>query len=296
MKPARNTICAVAIARDEGPFIDEWLSYHRLLGIDHFLLYDDDPDHPLAHLSSVHADYTTVIPWCARSDGLRGRNRQTKAYWHACVHYGAEFDWMVFIDIDEFIVLRKHDGIHPFLRNFDEVEAITLNWHVFGHSGFFEDPKGLVTANLVRRMSAPSPHGKTIARPETIVAITSAHAFLLHPGARWVDANLKPFTPDLYPGKTAAAHINHYQCRSFTRWMRRVGRGDVTIDPALPAAKDDRWRVDEQACLRQFVETVAFNKNEFVDKYMLRYSDALERARESVANARPRESLVPTCP
>ena len=39
-----DRIAVVAIARDEKSFIDEWLLYHHLIGVDHFLVYDDDPN------------------------------------------------------------------------------------------------------------------------------------------------------------------------------------------------------------------------------------------------------------
>jgi hypothetical protein len=29
-------ICVVAILKDEGRFLEEWLAYHRLIGVDHF--------------------------------------------------------------------------------------------------------------------------------------------------------------------------------------------------------------------------------------------------------------------
>ena len=35
-------LVAVSIVRDEAPYIKEWLDYHLLAGIDHFLIYDND--------------------------------------------------------------------------------------------------------------------------------------------------------------------------------------------------------------------------------------------------------------
>lgn len=39
-----ETVCLAAILKYEEPFLDEWIVYHRMLGIDHFYLYDDNPD------------------------------------------------------------------------------------------------------------------------------------------------------------------------------------------------------------------------------------------------------------
>ncbi len=80
VKPlARESVCVVAILRDELPFLHEWLSYHRILGVDHFILYDDDPALPLKAFVAPHASYVTVVDWHGKSSAMPGRNRQTKA-------------------------------------------------------------------------------------------------------------------------------------------------------------------------------------------------------------------------
>lgn len=282
MNGSRGEICAVAIARDEAQFVEEWIAYHRLIGVDQFFLYDDDPMRPLENLLQRHRAYVSVIPWWGQSEGLPGRNRQTKAYTHFHETYASRFAWVTFIDIDEFITLREAPSLHDFLRQFSKASAVSLHWHVFGHSGLYDDPVGLVTETLTRRMRLPSRQHKSLTRPEAIARIGSAHACVLKPGAAQVDGNGRPFTGTTYEGITRCAHINHYQCRSFRRWMARVERGDVTVDPTDATQKPDRWRVDREACLRHFVETVAFDKNEHEDLFMRRYSDAIRRMLGSV--------------
>ena len=93
-------------------------------------------------------------------------------------------------------------------------------------------------------------------------------------GHKRVDANKRPYTEALYPGKTRLARINHYQCRSFTHWMRKPARGEVG---ALPDDPNNAWRFSEEGCLRQFVTQFATNKNEHVDTSMLRYAEPVRR-------------------
>lgn len=271
-------VAVVAIAKDEDPFVPEWLAYHRLIGADHIFLYDDDPRQPLRDLTQAQRDFVTVVPWHGRSEALTGRNRQTKAYWHARCEFGADFAWLGYVDLDEFVVLRDRPDLRSFLSDFADADSVTLNWHVFGHSGYYDDPPGLVTAHLTRRMAKPSPHGKSFTRPSAIGGINSAHTCQLVRGSRHVDGNGRPYSPELYPGRSDRAHINHYQCRSFRRWMKRVERGCVTISSPETAPAEHRWRIEQEDCLRKFVETVALDKNEFVDTYMLRYRDDLTNA------------------
>ena len=101
-------VCAVAIVKGEAPFIDEWIAYHRIIGVDHFFLYDNDADSPLRALLAPHADYLTVVDGPGEAEHLPGRNKQTKAYQDALSRIRHE--WVAFLDIDEFIVLRRHQA------------------------------------------------------------------------------------------------------------------------------------------------------------------------------------------
>lgn len=266
-------ICVAAILKGEEPFLDEWIAYHRIIGVAHFYLYDNAPTLPLRLLLRRHAAYVTVIDWPGEYEELPGRNKQTKAYVDALRHITHE--WVAFIDGDEFIVLRHHANLHDFLEQFTDVGAVRLTWHLFGHNGYENDPTGLITAALTRRRSAPGRLTKSITRVEAIAAIESAHRCNLQTGYAMVDANKRPHSSDPYAGKTDAAHINHYMCRSFRDWMKRIDRGEAAFTKAnYPKDKDHLWRFDPELCRRKFF-AIANETNELVDEYMLKYSGAI---------------------
>src|SRR5215467_10145992 len=93
-----HTVCAVAILKDEDPFVEEWVAYHRLLGVDHFYLYDNDPRQPLSEILSLHSEYVTIQPWLIEHDDLRyfGHTKQLKAYNHSLEHGATLYDWVTF--------------------------------------------------------------------------------------------------------------------------------------------------------------------------------------------------------
>jgi hypothetical protein len=135
-------------------------------------------------------------------------------------------------------------------------------------------------------MLTPSPNVKTISKSASIIDISSAHLCKLKKGSIRVDANEKRYTENIYEGKTERANINHYQCRSFMRWMGRVKRGDVALEGEEARLQKNKWRMDEYECLKQFVETVAVNKNEFIDDYMLKFEIPLRQMIKSVRSTR----------
>jgi hypothetical protein len=152
-------------------------------------------------------------------------------------------------------------------------------WHVFGNNGFFDNPDGLITESLLRRRATPGRQVKCISQREQIVRIDSAHFCHLRERRTIVDANKRPLRPHgsgPYDGITDVAHINHYMCRSFVNWMSRVKRGDTAFSRSehghIPR---QRWRFDETACLRKFVN-LGKDTNECVDLFMTQFSDRLK--------------------
>ena len=252
-------IAIVTIARDEKPFIDEWLVYHRLIGADHIFVYDDDLTPGLQEFLQPHTKYTTTIRWY---NPQFQRNQQLEAYRNALQHHLADYRWVAFIDVDEFIVLEKHTNLKEFLSSLNNTSAVSLQWRRFGHNGHYENPKGLVTSELTRRKRLPCANRvKSITRCEAIASITGVHHCELKPGCSSITAN--------------TAHINHYMCRSFVKWMSRPERVDP-CDPNLNPG--NAWKHSKEGCLRKFVTDVALNWNEHVDKEMLKYKPILEQA------------------
>lgn len=262
-------IAVVAIARDETPFMDEWLLYHRLIGVSHFFIYDDDPVPSLQDFLHPHDDYATVTRWYESHPPTRYGNQQIAAYRHALANFLPDYRWVAFIDIDEFIVLGEHENIQKFVGSLGNAPAVAMNWHRFGHNGHYEDPKGLVTAELTRRKFMPClRRHKCITRRNAIANIRSVHHCELKNGL---------------PVQTDVAHINHYMCRSFTRWLSRASRGDACD---ARSRRSNAWLHTKEGCLRRFVKEVALDWNEHVDEEMLQYKPILEKAVEKIRETR----------
>src|SRR6185295_12738093 len=134
---APERVCLVAILKDENPFVEEWVAHHRLLGVDHFFLYDNDPLRPLQEILEFHCDYVTIRPWLVEHDDTNypGHTTQLKAYRHCLDNGAANYDWVTFLDGDEFIILNEHEHLQDFLAEFRDCDLVALNWHVFGHDG-----------------------------------------------------------------------------------------------------------------------------------------------------------------
>lgn len=100
--PEREGLAFVLIAKNEAPYIEEWINFHVKQGVSHFIIYDND---------STDNFYDVLKPYIKSGlvtySRIKGRARQFDAYNMATVKYGRKFKYMGFIDTDEFVFVRK---------------------------------------------------------------------------------------------------------------------------------------------------------------------------------------------
>lgn len=153
----------IACARWETPYIAEWIAYYEAIGFDHIYLYcnDDDP----AELAAAVADATKGRPGFVSFTHFAGQGRQREMYLDALNEARRDSEWVTFLDIDEFLVLRGCDDIHAFMEPLaDAVDSIHFNWVYFGNNGFVERPGGAVLPQYTVRAPKMNPNTKHITR------------------------------------------------------------------------------------------------------------------------------------
>ena len=271
----KKKVCIVTVVRDENRFLDEWLCYHKIIGIDHFFIYDNNPDLGLGLFLHPHREYVTIVRWHEDGTCPQPVNNQIRAFNHACLNFIREFTWVIFLDVDEFVTLKKDISVDVFLNSFEQASAVTLNWAVFGHSGLFYDSGRLITSTLTRRKRGTFAEGKSFTKTDAILSITSPHFCNLKYGER-LNVQHKIYEDDLVDSNKEIAVINHYPSRSFSTWMKRAARGDVNFNKEN-CPKSELWRLDEAGLLNEFVTNVAFDWNEKKDNYLSKYRFGIQK-------------------
>ena len=95
-----------AIVRNEGPYLLEWIAFHRVLGVDRFFIADNgstDDGGGAARRARRGRASCGHLPFPDRP----GRRPQLPAYAAILRRHGAEADWIAFIDADEFLRARR---------------------------------------------------------------------------------------------------------------------------------------------------------------------------------------------
>lgn len=96
MKKYQLAICA--IFKNESRYIQEWIEYHNMIGVEHFYLYDNDSTDDISILQKYLDDGSLTL------NRVSSQAKQMPAYNHFLQTYRDEVEWVAIIDLDEFIV------------------------------------------------------------------------------------------------------------------------------------------------------------------------------------------------
>lgn len=245
-----------AVARDEGPYLREWLEYHKLMGVGRFYIYDNGSTDDTREVLEPYIRDATVV--YRRIDGYKV---QMLAYNDAIRRYGLEAKWMALIDLDEFLVPMVHERVTDFLCDFEQKHfttssfnkypAIAVNWVMFDSNGHEERPAahgGLVTANYTRvradhnfaQVVSNDLNVKCIVNPRLVLRWTNPHNGLFVNGSTAVTERLEP----VYDTKTRVhsaqqIRINHYHCKSRAEYISKLRRNTQFMGRGAYAAFDE---------------------------------------------------------
>ncbi len=233
-------IAICAIFKNEAPYLLEWIAFHAMIGVDHFMLYDNGSDDGGADLvrASAFADRVTLSDWPERPG-------QLSAYADCIARHAARFAWIAFIDVDEFIHPLDANSLHDVLRHprYSAFSAVLIFWLVFGSSGHLARPAGLVLENYRQRMPADSEvncHVKTIARGSALQGVGTTPHIFPSSGEACDPAGTPVLRHALQPSPCHDILVlHHYFTKSEADWQAKLQRGKadealVTDNPYPP--------------------------------------------------------------
>lgn len=231
MPQFRHQLAACAIFRDERPYLREWIEFHRMMGIDHFYLYDNDStDGGSAEIDPYVA--AGVVTLCS----VTGQQKQRDAYIHCIASFRHEARWIAFIDADEFLFSPTGAPLPDVLGGFGDSSAIAVNWCTFGPSGHQRPPTDLVTASYDRRLPTQhliNRHVKSIVNPRETRGFLNVHLFTQ--AGPTVDELGRPASGALSDDVSFdLLRINHYWTKSVDECRAKFARGRADTGEARP--------------------------------------------------------------
>ncbi|WP_299983565.1 glycosyltransferase family 2 protein [uncultured Ruegeria sp.] len=278
-------------ARNEGPFILEWVAYHLLVGFDPILIYSNDSTDGTTELLDA-LDRNGIIAHVLqdlKSGEIPQHAAADKAFLHPSLVYA---DWLMWLDIDEFLYCagpnnKVTDLIERCARN---AEGVAVNWLIFGDGFHYNWEPGLVTQRFLQR--ADDDHRlhrryKTLFQTSEKIRGFGIHRPHLYKGfqvdgGQFVNASGQPMHDDIYRSGVRRRHafsaapehlvshdwaaVFHYpvKTRDSFELKRQRGQGTKPID-----APDRFSRFREQYWKK-------YNQNSVLDDRMLTIGDKLQ--------------------
>jgi len=289
-------ICLVSPARNEGPFLLEWIAWHRMLGFDDIVILTHDctdgsdrlldlleargfirhlRHHPDPEKPALHSAYLVA----RHEPGVLGA------------------DMVMALDTDEFLQVFIGDGsIHALVReNLGPALGMAIYWKVFGANGRANWQDGFLRHQFDRAADGQTPpnnYYKSVFRNLDRFRAMSSHSPRRFNGVWggsnvWVDCNGEPLRairlaqPAKHTRAThlarvthKAAQVNHYAVKSLESYALKSTRlsGAASIhrhDATFFKAFDCNAVTDTTACAREV---------EFAAQYDPLYSDPEIRA------------------
>ncbi|WP_422048261.1 glycosyltransferase family 2 protein [Shimia sp.] len=246
--PADNDVAIITCMKNEGPFILEWLAYHRAIGVKGFLVYTNDCNDGTDSFLDLLQEKGFVQH---RDNPFKGTNLKPQ---HAALQAGESepviqnADWVISMDVDEFINIKTGDGTLPALfEAVGDANLISCTWRLFGNSdvhGYSDTP---LMAQFTRcaREQTRKPHQawgfKTLYRNIGLFKKLGVHRPKgLNPQLwshiHWVNGSGQPLPKDMYRNawrSTATTvgydlvQLNHYAVRSAESFLVKRDRGRV---------------------------------------------------------------------
>ncbi|SLN55353.1 glycosyltransferase family 2 protein [Roseisalinus antarcticus] len=167
------TRIVVSTMKNEGPYLLEWLAYHRSIGFDGFCLFSNDCSDG-TNLILNRLDQMGVVRHFDNPLGPR-MDPQRAAYSRAGrMEFVRKAEWVLIADADEYLNIHVGDRkIDDLIATVPDADAFSLNWRLMGSDGqAHADFDALITDRYTRGSSFDRPENglvwgfKTLFRPE----------------------------------------------------------------------------------------------------------------------------------
>ncbi|MGN8225570.1 glycosyltransferase family 92 protein [Gracilimonas sp. BCB1] len=242
--------------KNENPYLKEWLDYHIKVGVDHFYLFNQCGSDESWRIIEPYkkSGIVTVHDWTNISSKYEGptnflqKNKNHMAYNHAAKNYRKDTEWLLKIDLDEFLFMANEEyTIKSWLYRLrkDAIRKVRVPRMDFGDNGHAETPHGGVLKNYTRREETPSNY-KDMANTDFLSDNkfnTSSHRWSF----KWFSGG-KTITPN----SINELRINHYYTKSKEEYFNRqnISRGRNVSEDDFKAISDRTNKVRDRSILR----------------------------------------------
>jgi glycosyltransferase involved in cell wall biosynthesis len=268
-------LAVAAIMKNEGPYLKEWIEYHRMAGVEKFYLYDNESSDNTKEILEPYIQENVVDYVYFHGAGV---SNQVSAYIDVVRRVRNSVKWLAIIDIDEFIVPVEKAKIIDVVNDLQaalwrkehkKLFGLAVRWVQYGYGGHYAKPDGLVTENF-RKNSGAVRFTKSIINPRAAffyAAPQSVHTpmYLDFGFGRTETGEKHPWEA---PISVNTIRVNHYFTKSYEEFRKKIERNKT----GFPETKNILPEYDPDYMSR------------YEDPIMDKYAAALKRAVGMIKN------------
>lgn len=218
-------LAIVAIAKNEKPYIREWVCFYKQVGVSRIYLYDNGSEDGMKEeiLDFIQQGFV-VYTW------FPGINCQMAAYNLTLYKYRNKTKFMAFIDIDEYLMpcacneRNLIDTLKGIIK--PDFGGCIVNWRMYGSSGLERKPEGILLEKYLYRAKDVGGKGnecvKSIVNPRKVWRYEHPHFPIYLYGYHAVNERGGIVDgPYNQTDELKFLRINHYFTKSKEEWIKR---------------------------------------------------------------------------
>nr|GMD10935.1 glycosyltransferase family 92 protein Os08g0121900-like [Ipomoea batatas] len=214
----KSKLCAATMVYNVAKNLKEWVMYHSQIGVERFILYDNNSDDELRQtvknlLQQQGIDVTTYFwPW---------PKTQEAGFSHSTVYANSSCKWMIFTDVDEFLYSKSWDDFHApsqsllgsVLPETGDVAQLSVACLEFGPSNRTSHPPAGVTQGYNCRRKKENRHKSVVLLDGVDFSLVNViHHFKLKMGFKTVKVKLEDMA------------VNHYKYQAWPEFKAKFRR------------------------------------------------------------------------
>lgn len=228
------------ICKNENLYIKEFIEYYIKLGIKKIILYDnndiDDERMEEKLKYFIKNNFVEIVD-------IRGlKSIQIPIYNHCYKKYSDQFDYLSFLDVDEFITINNNLDLIEYLYKpkFQSCETILLNWEMYGDNNLERYDSRIMIKRFTKSNSILE-RGKSIVRTN-IPNLIIVSSMVIGLGVKYFcDSNGNRVFPRSFYNfkipKNPMALIKHFYTKTAEEFCNKINKGDVQFDINNPSFK-----------------------------------------------------------
>ena len=262
----KSGVCVCSICKNENLYIKEFVEYHHLLGVNKIIIYDNNDINgeeiikPLEYY--IKKKYVDIID-------VRGLSSIQIPIYNFCYQNNKNiYDWITFLDLDEYIYIKNNETFNNFIYNesFEKCELIFLNWMIYNDNDLikyenkalnerFKNPKSL----YIQGKSFVRGGFNNLLIPSTHIPGINIHYFCNSKGSRIYPNN---FITNIVEDKPKA-FIKHYYTKTVEEFCLKINKGNAHFHKEHPNYIENmRYRIK----LFFFFNKITINKIKILEK------------------------------